>query len=78
MHSSLQRLLDRLELLYGAGADRVDHVDGLSVEYPDWRFNVRASNTEPVVRLNVESRGNNELMMQKRDELLAHMGGEPA
>ncbi len=71
-------LLDRLELLYGADADRVDHVDGLSVEYPDWRFNVRASNTEPVVRLNVESRGNKELMMQKRDELLAHMGGEPA
>ena len=71
-------LLDRLELLYGADADRVDHVDGLSVEYPDWRFNVRASNTEPVVRLNVESLGNKELMMQKRDELLAHMGGEPA
>ncbi|HRO15445.1 MAG TPA: phosphomannomutase, partial [Paracoccus sp. (in: a-proteobacteria)] len=34
-----------------------DDTDGISLEYPDWRFNLRRSNTEPVVRLNVESRG---------------------
>ena len=47
-----------------------DHSDGLSVEYDDWRFNLRISNTEPIIRLNVESRGNIELMKEKTDELL--------
>jgi hypothetical protein len=41
------------------------------MEFPDWRFNVRMSNTEPVVRLNVESRGDAALMEARRDELLA-------
>jgi phosphomannomutase len=41
------------------------------MEFADWRFNIRASNTEPVVRLNVESRANPQLMQVKRDELLA-------
>lgn len=45
-------------------------LDGISVEYPDWRFNVRASNTEPLLRLNVEAK-TEELMAEKRDELLA-------
>ena len=41
------------------------------MEFPDWRFNVRMSNTEPVVRLNVETRGDAALMATRRDELLA-------
>jgi phosphomannomutase len=45
-------------------------IDGLSVEYEDWRFNLRASNTEPLLRLNVETRGDLGLMEQKKDELL--------
>ena len=45
----------------------------LSVEFEDWRFNVRASNTEPLVRLNVESRGNEALMREKTAELLAFL-----
>ncbi|NKF24719.1 phosphomannomutase [Solimonas marina] len=49
----------------------VDTTDGLSVEYADWRFNLRGSNTEPVLRLNVESRGNESLMRARTDELLA-------
>ena len=69
-------LLKRLEDLYSGDAIRTDFIDGLSVEYTDWRFNIRASNTEPVVRLNVESRGDFSLMTEKRDELLDHMGGE--
>jgi phosphomannomutase len=50
-----QATLDRLEQEY-AGRDgvTVDHLDGLTVEHPDWWFNVRASNTEPLLRLNVE------------------------
>jgi phosphomannomutase len=39
----------------------------------DWRFNLRSSNTEPLLRLNVESRGDQALMEQKRDEILALM-----
>lgn len=56
---------------YEKDAVKVDFVDGLSVEYVDWRFNLRSSNTEPVVRLNVESKGDVQLMREKRDELLA-------
>jgi len=44
-------------------------LDGITVEYPEWRFNVRPSNTEPLLRLNVEAKSK-ELMEQKRDELL--------
>ncbi len=47
-----------------------DYSDGLSVEYNDWRFNLRISNTEPIIRLNVESRGNVDLMKEKTEELL--------
>lgn len=71
-------VIDAMEDAYGANALSVDHTDGLSVEFADWRFNVRMSNTEPVVRLNVESRGNTALMEDKTAELLARMGGEPA
>ena len=48
-----------------------DYTDGLSVEYPAWRFNLRPSNTEPVVRLNVESRGDEALMREKTANILA-------
>ncbi|MGE5399209.1 MAG: phosphomannomutase [Ignavibacteriales bacterium] len=47
-----------------------EYLDGLSVEFNDWRFNVRMSNTEPILRLNVESRHNIELMHNKTNELL--------
>ena len=45
-------------------------LDGFSVEYPDWHFNVRASNTEPLLRLSLEATMP-ELMAKKRDEVLA-------
>jgi phosphomannomutase len=47
-----------------------EYTDGLSVSYPDYRFNLRKSNTEPVLRLNVETRGNRQLLQEKTDELL--------
>ena len=55
-----------------------DHLDGLSVAYDTWRFNVRVSNTEPVMRLNVETKGDKELLAAKTAELLAVIGGEEA
>ncbi|HUG99780.1 MAG TPA: phosphomannomutase [Gammaproteobacteria bacterium] len=64
-------VLAAVEERYGPAACAVDHTDGLSVEFDDWRFNLRASNTEPLVRLNVESRGDRALMEAKTAELLA-------
>jgi phosphomannomutase/phosphomannomutase/phosphoglucomutase len=61
---------------YRASAGNVDFTDGVSVEFDEWRFNLRASNTEPLIRLNVESRGNEALMREKTAELLELIGGE--
>ncbi len=62
---------------YEPEANSSDDLDGLSLEFDDWRFNLRSSNTEPVVRLNVESRGNAELMREKTEAILELLGGEP-
>ena len=53
---------------------KVYQLDGVSVEYPDWHFNVRPSNTEPLLRLNLEGK-TPELMAEKRDEVLAYIRG---
>ncbi|HET7569438.1 MAG TPA: phosphomannomutase [Gammaproteobacteria bacterium] len=62
--------LTAIEARYRADAVAVAHVDGLSMTFDDWRFNLRSSNTEPLVRLNVESRGDDALMRARTDELL--------
>jgi phosphomannomutase len=62
--------IQRIEEQYAPKALHVDHTDGLSVEFETWRFNLRSSNTEPLIRLNVESRGDEALMRAKTDELL--------
>jgi phosphomannomutase len=49
----------------------VDTTDGVSMEFPEWRFNLRMSNTEPVIRLNIESRGNKKVLQENQDALLA-------
>ena len=54
---------------YADSANVVDDMDGYCFDFDDWRFNLRMSNTEPVVRLNVESRQNASLMEEKTDEL---------
>ena len=66
-------VLARAEAAYKARAQAIDHTDGLSMEFDTWRFNLRASNTEPLVRLNVETRGDEALMREKTRELLALM-----
>lgn len=65
----VRQIMATIEKLYGAGGE-VSHIDGLSIDYPTWRFNLRGSQTEPYIRLNVESRADKVLMESKRDELL--------
>ena len=64
-------VLSRVEDTYREQAQTIEHVDGLSMVMGEWRFNLRMSNTEPVVRLNVESRGDEALMQAKTRELLS-------
>lgn len=66
-----KQVIAAIQKQYEVDAVKVDFVDGLSIEHADWRFNLRSSNTEPVVRLNVESKGDVQLMQAKTDELLA-------
>ena len=54
---------------------RVSDLDGISIDYDDWHFNVRPSNTEPLLRLNLESLVSREHMEEKRDEVLALIQG---
>lgn len=69
--ASPQAAISRVLEKYESDAIAVDNTDGISVEYADWRFNLRSSNTEPVVRLNVESRADTALMQTKTEEILA-------
>jgi phosphomannomutase len=62
--------LQELKERYAAEGGRISHLDGLSVEFDDWHFNVRPSNTEPLLRLNLEALSR-ELMEAKRDEVIA-------
>ena len=61
--------LQELKERYAAEGARLSHLDGLSVDFDDWHFNVRPSNTEPLLRLNLEALSE-ELMEAKRDEVL--------
>lgn len=60
--------LKEIEAKYSNG--KIDHLDGVSVEFDKWRFNLRISNTEPIIRLNVESKDDINLMKEKTEELL--------
>ena len=66
-------MIEKLKEKYSDGI--LDELDGVSIEYPDWRFNVRMSNTEPLLRLNVESKKDEKLMQKKTDELLKFIRG---
>lgn len=65
-----KQAIEKVLNTYAKDAIVIDKTDGISLEFSDWRFNLRMSNTEPVVRLNVESRANPELMQQKTTEIL--------
>ena len=74
-----RRFLFLLLLLGGAPAfsgeavliQNIGLIDGLTIEYDDWRFNLRMSNTEPLLRLNVESRVSEDHLNEKIDEVRA-------
>jgi phosphomannomutase len=66
--ADVKEVLARVQAQYADG--ELDTTDGISISYPNWRFNLRGSNTEPVIRLNVESRGDGALMRAKTDEVL--------
>lgn len=68
--SDPQAVLKKVAEIYEPQCLKADRTDGLSLEYAKWRFNVRLSNTEPLLRLNVESRQDEALMRQKTAELL--------
>ncbi len=63
---------------YAPSALKVDKTDGISYEFADWRFNLRTSNTEPLIRLNVEARGSDQLMRDKTQELFALLTSQGA
>ena len=54
---------------FAALSPTLDHTDGISADFGDWRFNLRSSNTEPLLRLNVEARGDAALMQARTDDI---------
>ena len=68
-----QEMLATVEAHFAPEAVLIERVDGLSMAFEHWRFNMRSSSTEPLARLNVESRGDEALMRAKTQELLALM-----
>jgi phosphomannomutase len=67
-----------IEARYAPQALSVDRTDGVSFEFAQWRFNLRSSNTEPLIRLNVEARGSRQLMHAKTEELLGILKSQGA
>jgi len=64
------RMLAAIEARYAPGAASVDRTDGISIEHADWRFNLRSSNTEPLIRLNLETRGDEAAVRERTAELV--------
>jgi len=62
-------VLDRVMAHFGALSPQVDKTDGISLDFGEWRMNIRSSNTEPLLRLNVEARGNDGLVWEKVKEI---------
>ena len=75
LSTDAKAILARVRAQYQGRARAIDLTDGLSMEFEQWRFNLRGSNTEPLVRLNVESRGDEALMREKTAEVLKLVDG---
>jgi phosphomannomutase len=74
-HAAMQAKIEEIAHIYGVKGARIDRLDGVTVEFPDWWFNVRGSNTEPLLRLNVE--GDTRALMERgRNETQALIRGE--
>jgi phosphomannomutase len=68
--SNVASMIDLVAAQFASEAVDVDRTDGISISFPDWRFNLRGSNTEPMLRLNVESREDGALMREKTSDIL--------
>jgi phosphomannomutase len=66
--------MQKVETHFAPAAPKIDRTDGLSLEFADWRLNLRSSNTEPLLRLNVESRGNAALVAERVREVEGVLG----
>jgi phosphomannomutase/phosphomannomutase/phosphoglucomutase len=75
LRTEAKTILARVRQHYESQTQAIDLTDGLSMEFPQWRFNLRGSNTEPLVRLNVEARGSEALMREKTAEVLKLVDG---
>lgn len=69
--ADVKATIAQIEAAYAPKASAIDKTDGISLDFGSWRFNLRGSNTEPVLRLNVESRADEALMNAKTQEILA-------
>lgn len=67
--NNVPAILARIMKCFAKDSPKIDKTDGVSLDFGDWRMNIRASNTEPLLRLNVESRGNYDLVWQKVKEV---------
>ena len=71
INSVVSNPLEKIEMIKNKYSDgKQDFLDGISVDYDNWRFNVLLSNTGPLLRLNVESKSDHNLMKEKTSELL--------
>ena len=63
------KCFQRVKDFFAVDATSIEEFDGFSMSFENWRFNLRRSNTEPLIRLNVETRGDQYLLVEKREEL---------
>ncbi|WP_324700749.1 phosphomannomutase CpsG [Pantoea agglomerans] len=78
INSKVENAKSKIEIIkdrYVSNECTLDLTDGISIDFSDWRFNLRTSNTEPLVRLNVEAKSNLELMNEKTVDILALLNG---
>ena len=66
--------LSRIQQYFMPESPSIDETDGLSMAFAEWRFNLRGSNTEPLLRLNIEARADAQLVQQKVDEISSFIG----
>jgi phosphomannomutase len=73
--ANAKEAIARVQQHYASQPHQLSTLDGISMEFAQWRFNLRSSNTEPVVRLNVETRANSALLAEKVNELKSLLVG---
>lgn len=67
---NVKNVLSSVEEHYKADAKEIKHIDGLSMDFGNWRFNLRPSNTEPLIRFNMETKGDRKLLREKVNEVI--------